>query len=526
MSDSCPTDDLKVAGRDALGAGEKGFPTGETAPLIHRFQTQANHYVYDVNTRRILRVSNVVWDVLEDFGSATSDEILARHSETHGRRQVVAALEEIEATRGRGLLLSSRPSRLLRDGGVSIEQFLEDRRTQLILNVTEECNFRCTYCVYSGEYENFRPHSHTSMSWDVARKAIDEFLAHCGGIESPVISFYGGEPLLSMDLIRQCVAHARQQCPREDLRFSVTTNGSLLTGEIADFLAKEQFLVTVSIDGPSEVHDRHRRTRTGDATWERVTANIRSFLERFGDYRTNGRFRFSAVASPDSDLREVEEFCASCNLFSDSMGMSVSVENRPGDSTPLSTDAPLSVSLREIRKTFVEDHKSGKFGPECQQPARWIQTGLLQKRLLLFHKRGFLSPGLPEEMSFLNTCMPGVRKTFVSVDGDYYACERVLHVPAQRIGNVTNGVEPDQARRVLNEWMDPNSEQCRHCWCLSHCLAGCMAMVDGDGRATPEAKARLCAANRRAAHRNLVEYCEILEANPKAFEYMGDYDLG
>ena len=227
----------------------------DRSPFIHRFQTQRHKYVYDVNTRRIIRVWPVVWDVLADYGLMGSDQIVAKHSSSHEVAEIKAALEEVALAREqKGLFLSLHPSEIVIASREKIEERLREQREQLILNVTEDCNFRCSYCVYGGGYGHHRTHSAGKMSWEVARAAIDEFLSHSGHSEGRVISFYGGEPLLNLPLIRRSVAHVRRNSGQADVRFALTTNGYLLTGETAKFLSREGFLIVISLDAVSYTH--------------------------------------------------------------------------------------------------------------------------------------------------------------------------------------------------------------------------------------------------------------------------------
>jgi len=524
MADSCEQDTAsRLAPEEALGPW-MDVPRDEAAPFVHRFRTARDRYVYDVNTRRIIRVSPVVWDVLGDVGGTDRAGIVARHASSHPRQAVESALDGVaEARREKGLFLSVRPRRVLPPSREEVRRRLADAREQLILNVTEACNFRCTYCVYGGTYAHYRAHSPRAMSWKVARAAIDDFLAHSTRSEGRVISFYGGEPLPALPLIRRCVAHVRKAAGGPPVRFAVTTNGYALAGEAAEFLAGEEFLVVVSLDGPEAVHDRHRRTAGGAPTWRRVTGNVRAFLDAHPDYRTNGRLRFNAVAAPSTDLREVQAFFASCDLFTDAMGLEISEQKQPaGTPARLDPDDPLAVSGRALRARLIDDLKAG-LGPDAlSDRARWVTSGIFETPLITFHKRGYLAGGLPETMVLRNTCVPGARRTFVGTGGEYYACERVVEAPAAVIGSAADGVDLERVAALLDRWNRLSADQCRLCWCLPTCNVGCFATVGEDGEVTAEAKRLACAACRRNLHQWLIEYCEVLEANPSAFDYAAE----
>ncbi|MFB3890664.1 MAG: radical SAM protein [Phycisphaerae bacterium] len=492
----------------------------EAAPFIHRFQTARRSYVYDVNTGRIVQTGPVVWDIVEDFARLGDERVLAGHVAAHGADAVAAAMREITAARDKGLFLSHRVAQIVPCDAAKVREQLASHRGQLILNITEQCNFRCSYCVYDGRHEAQRSHAPRNMQWETARAAIDDFLAHSKDTNAPAISFYGGEPLLNLPLIRQCVDHVRKDCGRADVLFAMTTNGALLEGEAADLLAAERFQIMVSLDGPADAHDRNRRTRDGRPTWQRVTENVQRFLEDHPDYKTNGRLRFNAVVTPSTDLREVQRFFETWGPLTDDMGLGISPENQPADGQrPLCPTDPLAQSRDEVYAAFIARLKGGQVARSHNSRANWVATAAFEQPFTMFHKRKYLSPHLPKKLLFTRPCVPGARRTFVTADGDYFACERVPADGEGIIGNVREGVIPEKVIALLERWHAASAGQCRWCWCLPMCMVGCFATVREGGKLTPAAKQRACAAHRRNMHKLLVEYCGVLEENPKAFDY-------
>jgi uncharacterized protein len=407
-----------------------------------------------------------------------------------------------------------------------IREHLENRRQQLILNVTENCNFRCSYCVFGGAYPLYRRHSTRRMSWAIAKKAVDDFLLHSRGSEAPCISFYGGEPLLHFPLIQKTVEHVRRisSDSRISFMFMITTNGYLLRGAAADFLAANGFGISVSLDGPRQTHDKHRRTASGGPTWSKVTSNIRQFLDRHPDYRTNGKLRFNAVATRSTNLEEVQAFFCTDELVDDSMGIQVDEQiELPGSLAPGKQDAS-SESIRRLYQDWVHALSCGRLAAERRQTIRRFQNSLFEKYFILFHKRGFARQ-LPSDLRLLNTCIPGARRTFVSTKGNYYVCERVDSHPDGVIGHVEEGIDVGKVARILSKWARASQDACRFCWCLPTCRVGCLATIAlGHGSFT-RAKTQACAACRRSSHELLVHYSTILEDNPKAFDYMADLTL-
>ncbi len=495
-------------------------------PFIHKFKTKQNKYIYDAGTSRILRVDDVTWDIIESFEILSLGEIASRYSSKYSPREIAAAWERIANKQDQDNLLLTRRSEAVEMpySQEKLEEMLSSKRTQLILNMTETCNFRCSYCVYSGEHEHRHTHSSRSMTWQVAREAIDEFLDSCNDSEIKVVSFYGGEPLLNLKLIKKCLSYVRNDRDREDIQFAITINGSLLTGEAADFLSSNEFSILVSLDGPANIHDHCRKYADGLSTWLDVTENLRSFLERHPKYKSNGKINFTAVLSPPVDLNQLQEFFEGYDLLTETMNLNVNLVNVSGSGEE---QAAISQQMRsrgisELYEQFISELMDGTFQKIRNTPSGWIKAGLFERPFLLFHKRKYYEPHLPDRFCSLSTCVPGIRRVFVSIDGDYYPCERTPESEYMRIGNTHRGIRVSRVKELLEEWIAFTSEDCRHCWCLPICGVGCFANINEKGKVTENAKRKACEEHRQRIHGTIIDYCRILEKNPEAFDYMVD----
>jgi uncharacterized protein len=493
-------------------------------PFIHRFETKGNKYIFDVNTMHIVRVEQAVWAIILDFGRLSKSAIVSRYSPDYGVAAVASAYDGISRSQQQdGLFLCKRPEIKFPFTGELIEQKLATQRMILILNVTEKCNFRCSYCVYGGTYTGRRTHSSRQMNWRVAKKAIDELLLHRDNGQPAAISFYGGEPLLNLPLIQKCVGYVRGAEGGTWAIFTLTTNGSLLSGEAADFLASEDFVVNVSVDGPQQIHDRCRRGRDGSPTWEPVLSNLRTFLKKYPRYRTNGHLNICVVMSPPLDAAELDRFFCCHDLFSREMSIVASGidPNRRREADGVEVDG-----LDVIYSNFLDNLIAG--GPDSStSPITSLQKALHESEWLMLHKRfengratREAQKGLPDEYCVLATCIPGVRRTFVSIDGDYWPCERVPETAYLKIGTVDKGLDAAKVTRLLADWVYLCSDQCKFCWCLPICQVGCWATVRHEKRPTPRDKLMACAAHRKQKHKTLVDYCTVLEKNAQALDYM------
>ena len=158
------------------------------------------------------------------------------------------------------------------------KEIIEFPYPQIILGLTEDCNLRCKYCIFSGSYENMRTHGFAKMPKDVAIKSVDKFIDYVkewkefAPEKKPVISFYGGEPLLEYDMIKEVVAHVKTKNFKP--MFALTTNGNLLNDEIIEFFVTNDFAVSVSLDGPEELHDKNRVFENGEGSFHTIYTNI------------------------------------------------------------------------------------------------------------------------------------------------------------------------------------------------------------------------------------------------------------
>ncbi len=512
-----------------LSVDWENIPMNDSMPFVHKLETPCGKYIYDVNTSEILRVDDVVWDIIDDVGPLDETGLVTGYRHRHRVEDILAACVRIRNAQERdGLMLPRHPKvifEVTEENQDVLTDALDHDRTQMALNVTEACNFRCAYCPYTLEGETHRRnHTDRMMSWEVARLAIDDFLLHSRpdteeNIRIAAISFYGGEPLLNFPVIRKSVEHVLQNTDKR-LIFQVTTNGSLLRDEIAEFLAAHCFFVNVSLDGPEHIHDANRRTVGGHATWGLVTQNLRAFKDRHLAQlkRNNGALGITATLPAGADALEFDRYFADDPLFAD-LQTRVSLMGPP--KTTLFRGLPREKckadNLDVLYQHFLDDLAAGTVATESRRHI--VQRSLFEARYLDIHKRSYVCSEhkcFPDPYpSRLPTCIPGTRRCFVSVDGDYYPCERVPDRKDLRIGDVYDGVDIPTVRELYRAFFEANHEQCGYCWLLGLCQVGCFANVD----LTARAKRQACAQYREGMHNRMINYCTIMEKNPHAFDY-------
>lgn len=383
-----------------------------------------------------------------------------------------------------------------------VEHLVDKRLSQLILQVTQQCNLRCSYCIYGGMYEN-RSHSNETMTLDLAQKSIDFFLKHSYETDHLVISFYGGEPLLNIELIKQCVEYAVKNIDGKKVLFTITTNGTLLTEEIMDFLAKNSFYTLVSLDGAKEEHDLNRKFRSGQGSFDIIVNNINKFKSKFPEY-VNKYLQINAVISPKTRTTCVEDFFSANDFLEDKQ-----INFTPLNLTGLKEDVNIEydyVVKREYEYFKLLLYLLGKIKRESVSKLVIELQGDIKKlyRMLKRHKK----------VALINhhsgPCVPGCSRLFVNVKGDFYPCERVPELACCCIGNIDHGFDTKKIREILNIGKLTENE-CKKCWAISMCNMCINELNCSQDCFLKEEKLKSCLSNKAGVMRDLYELLAICE---------------
>ncbi len=477
-------------------------------PFVHKFETDRLKYVYDVNSNRVFQVSEVAYEIFDEYQDDNSSGLAERFPQFKAS-DLKRACREIRRARKRdGIFSSDRPSRMAFYEDRPVEDLIVSRpHEQLILNVTERCNLRCTYCVYGGSYPGMRKHGTRDMSFDTAKLALRTFLSNCD--EECAISFYGGEPLLNIDLIKFVVAEAESG---HDGRFffSMTTNGTLLDPESIDFLRDKNFFLLISLDGPQEVHDSHRVYSDGRGSFEQLMHNLDHLYTHHREYHDE-MVSFSTVSVPPGKLKAVGDFFATEPMVMNHLVNFSSVEGINDYLRPLLRKEDIEES--RIDSGILRDEYLSKV-KQAKAPGAFLDA-LFQKRLARFYHRPktFLGPRL--ELN--GCCIPGSRRIFVTVDGALHTCERLDN--AYPIGTVESWIEPRLVNRLVNDYLDA-SRDCLSCWACrvcSECFAGLFKLPD---RSAPALRWERCEQNRWDLDKLMVSYYSLVEEDPSILDFL------
>lgn len=466
------------------------------------FETKNNHYIYDAVTNRVFHAPPPTTQVLSLYQTHSEDECLAELAgqfspelihEAYARVTQLINVEDAffpkHPMQISQLTEKSYWDSLLQDHGIK----------QLLLIVTDSCNLRCKYCIYGGDYEGYRNHGLEQMSFETAKKAIDYYHQLHQNIFIPnklmAINFYGGEPLIQFDLIKQCVEYARSL--DDGFEFSLTTNGTLMKEEHADFLIENQFNLVFSIDGPQSQHDRNRVYARGKGTFNDVVKAIDMIREKDPEY-FNTRVMTNSVIDKDADLIQLNDFFVG-NQEKLPKGGFVMPQRLMGDEKRTMTNVR---QIQELLRRYVLTKANKETYDTTFLDRYWINMRIMVDRNYF---------RLEDIDHYTGRCLPG-NKIAVRPDGTIHMCERINE--QFPIGDVETGVNFHRVNQVMEQYDRQITQDCSTCASVRFCSM-CYAMSCTDEGFEV---AELCNSIQSDTQNYLIALYTILEQNPDAFD--------
>ena len=416
--------------------------------MIHKFENNGYYIVLDVHSGAVHVVDELAYTMLDDLDENMADNISAdlmdKLSAKYCQEDIVDTYTELLALKKEDLLFSSD----------DYEQFA-DRMVMsplkaMCLHVSHDCNLRCKYCfagqgAYGGQTK--------IMSSEVARAAIDFLIVNSGGRRNLELDFFGGEPLMNWDVVKDTVAYARSLESQHNkvFRFTMTTNGVLLNDEITDFLNKEMHNVVLSLDGRKEVNDNMRPNAGLKGSYDTIVPKYQKFVQKRADkdYYVRGTFTKENMDFSEDVLHMVE------------LGFDqVSVE-------PVVSDPNLPFSIREedLPRVFEEYDTLAKKILEMKRQGKGFN---------FFHFMLDLEQG-PCAIKRLRGCGCGNEYAAVDPDGGVFPCHQFVGQPEWQMGNVLTGEYDMNAKDRFSQTSVYHKQSCRNCWAKFYCSGGCNA---------------------------------------------------
>ena len=419
--------------------------------MIHKYKMFDMNIVLDICSGAVHVVDDCLYDMLdyllEPFTPETScpDFIEAELSKKYSLEEIRESYDDICELYKNGQLFTAD----------EYEKFANNWNKQsvvkaLCLHIAHDCNLRCKYCFAgTGEYHGERG----MMSAETGKKAIDFVIANSGSRKNIEIDYFGGEPLMNFDVVKEITEYAKEQGAKhgKNFRFTVTTNGILLDEEKKKYINENMSNVVLSIDGRKEVNDRMRPRVDGSGTYDTIIPKFIDMAESRNQDRYYVRGTFTAYN---------KDFANDVIHLADLGFKQTSVEPvvAPDDADYALTEADIPIVFEQYEKLAAEYLKRWKEG-------NWFN---------FFHFMIDLDQG-PCAIKRLSGCGAGHEYLAVAADGDLYPCHQFVGNKDFLMGNVTDGKIDEKTRKYFEDSNIYTKEKCRNCFARFYCSGGCSA---------------------------------------------------
>lgn len=447
-------------------------------PLGLPFKTPLGYYYYETQKNEILAVDKELYDYLYD--TIINSKKVTDISE--------ACNKNILELRQCGYLLPSQIKHIEHPQTGMIENMLDRRLIMITLQLTQMCNLRCKYCIYSEDSSFNRSHADNKMSFETAKKIIDFYHKHTIDSEEIAISFYGGEPLLEFPLIQKIVGYANRVFEGKRILYRITTNATLFTDQMIEFFfnSGNDFLILISLDGTKEIQNKNRRFPNGEGTYDIVVKNIQKIYDKNPLYVK--KMHFNAVVDPQNDYLEIVKILDE-PLFQN-MNFQFNVVEYDGIPATYGADYLTNYNYDMFLGfiAYFREHKKGFPNLMIENNFSYIDDNV--KRFRPLNLGEITAPGGP--------CEPGRMRLFANYKGEFFPCERVSESSeCMKIGSVDTGFDIKNIKDILNV-ATITKEECKNCWAFNLCNV-CIKGADDNGVVTKEKKLKSCVAAKRIA---------------------------
>ena len=412
--------------------------------MIHKYTLNGYHIVLDTNSGAVHIFDEIPFEMLDFLKDSVPDEAPAEMKEAMGSRWDEEAYEELKELYRQGLLFSE-------DGYERFSDMMVNSPVKaMCLNVAHDCNLRCEYCFAAkGDFGCGRK----LMPLEVGKKAIDFLIEHSAGRRNLEMDFFGGEPLMNWDVVKELVLYAREQekIHNKNFRFTITTNGLLLTDDKIDFINKEMSNCVLSLDGRKEINDRMRTRVDGTGCYEQIVPKYQKLVAQRGDKDYYARGTFTRY-----NLDFTDDVLHMADLGFDQVSVEPVVSNKKLD---------YSIQEEDLPKVFSEYER--------------LANALLKRRkegrgFNFFHFMIDLNQG-PCAIKRLRGCGCGNEYVAVTPEGDIYPCHQFVGEEQWKMGSVLDGSFNLPMKERFAKANVYSKTDCKNCWAKFYCSGGCNA---------------------------------------------------
>lgn len=421
--------------------------------MIHQYQLGGYNIVLDICSGSVHVVDEVAYDIIAMFENHPKEEILAAMQEKYADRcdisheDILECYDQVVALKESGKLFV--PDTFQPMAG-QLKAKTSGVVKALCLHIAHTCNLNCAYCFASqGKYHGDR----AVMSFEVGKQALDFLVQNSGNRRNLEVDFFGGEPLMNFNVVKQLVAYARsiEKEHHKNFRFTLTTNGMLIDDDVIEFANREMSNVVLSLDGRKEIHDRYRVDYAGNGSWDRIVPKFQKLVEaRNGkNYYMRGTFTH---ANPDF-LKDIQQML-DLGFSELSMEPVVCAAGDPSELTK--EDMPIVMEQYEqLAELILQRDREGK-------------------PFTFYHYMIDLTGG-PCIYKRISGCGSGTEYMAVTPWGDLYPCHQFVGEEKFKLGDIWNGVSNHE---IQDEFASCNvyaRAECQDCWAKLYCSGGCAA---------------------------------------------------
>ncbi|WP_338631443.1 thioether cross-link-forming SCIFF peptide maturase [Clostridium baratii] len=415
--------------------------------LIHKFKQGDNAFVLDVNTGAVHIVDDLVYDLVDDNGLRDKEVIINELKDKYDEKEISEAYDEIKQLVDEDMLYTKDMYEDIAHSSMDDRDYIK----AVCLNIIHGCNLRCKYCFADeGEY-----HGHKGvMDIETAKKAIDYVVKRSGPRRNIEIDLFGGEPTLIMDTIKEIIAYARENENKwnKNIRFTMTTNATLLNDEMMDYMDKEMGNIILSLDGRQEVNDNVRIKVDGSGSYDDILPNIKKmvakrnkdkmFYVRGTFTRANTDFYEDVMAMANEGFREI------------------SIEP-----VVLPDEHPLSLREEDLPTIFENYDKL------YDEMARRKREG---DEFRFYHFNVDLNGG-PCVYKRISGCGAGFEYVAITPQGEVYPCHQFVGKEEYKLGTIDDDSYDKELAKKFKMAHIYNKPKCRDCWARFYCSGGCQA---------------------------------------------------
>lgn len=421
--------------------------------MVHQYKLNGYHIVLDTCSGSVHAVDEVAYDIIGLYEEKTEEEITAQILEKYRGREDVTR-EEIRLCLADVTKLKQQGKLFTPDTYAPLANEFKERSGNVVkalcLHVAHTCNLNCAYCFASqGKYHGER----ALMSFETGKRALDFLIEHSGSRTNLEVDFFGGEPLMNWEVVKQLVLYARsvEKEHRKNFRFTLTTNGMLIDDDVIDFANREMSNVVLSLDGRKEVHDRLRVDYAGNGSFDRIVPKFQKLVAARGgkNYYMRGTFTHQ---NPDF-TKDIDEML---RLGFTELSMEP-VVCAPADPAAL-TQEDLTVVLKEyelLAQKMLDAKREGK-------------------EFTFYHYMIDLTKG-PCIYKRISGCGSGTEYMAVTPWGDLYPCHQFVGEEKYKLGDIWNGISNHGAQEEFRACNAYTRKECEDCWAKLYCSGGCAA---------------------------------------------------